>query len=168
VLDTISDPDDSWIYAAFGVPAAPGARSQLAPGLSLQWESADTLVAGKDVTLSFTVRGARNAVIPVQPYLGMAGHAVVIRDDASVFVHLHPMGSMSMASIQAFELRNRGDTTPDGRLADPHAGMAMDEPQLEGRFSFPFAFPKSGRYRLWVQVKKYGRVHTADYEVNVK
>ena len=168
VLDTISDPDDSWIYAAFGVPAAPGARSELAPGLSLQWESADTLLAGKDVTLSFTVRGARNAIIPVQPYLGMAGHAVVIRDDASVFVHLHPMGSMSMASLQAFELRNRGDTTSEGRLVDPHAGMAMGEPELDGRFSFPFAFPKPGRYRVWVQVKKYGRVHTADYEVNVK
>ena len=172
VLDTLSDADDSWIYAAFGVPAAKGARSELAPGLALQWETADTIVTGKDVTLEFTLRGARNAIIPVQPYLGMAGHAVVIREDASVFVHLHPMGSMSMATLQAFELRNRGDTAANGRLLDPHAGMTMkrqvEEPELEGRFSFPFAFPKPGRYRVWVQVKKFGRVHTADFEVNVK
>jgi hypothetical protein len=172
VLDTLSDPDDSWIYAAFGVPAAKGARSELAPGLALQWETADTILAGKDVTLEFTLRGARHAIVPVQPYLGMAGHAVVLREDASVFVHLHPMGSMSMATLQAFELRNRGDTTADGRLLDPHASMNMkrkaDEPELDGRFSFPFAFPKAGRYRVWVQVKKYGRVHTADFEVNVR
>lgn len=168
VLDTLSDADDSWIYAAFGVPAVKGARSHLGPGLAIQWETPDTLVVGKDVTLEFTVRGPRDAILPVQPYLGMAGHAVVIREDASVFVHLHPMGSMSLASLQAFELRNRGDTTTDGRLADAHAGMKMEERELEGRFSFPFAFPKPGRYRLWVQVKKFGRVQTADFEVNVR
>lgn len=176
VLDTLSDPDDSWIYAAFGVPAGKGARSELAPGLALQWETPDTLVAGKDVVLEFTLRGPRDAVVKVEPYLGMAGHAVVIREDASVFAHLHPMGSMSMATMQAFELRNRGDTTAEGRLVGVHADMPMknrrtvktDEPELDGRFSFPFAFPKPGRYRMWVQVKKGGRVHTADYEVNVK
>jgi hypothetical protein len=180
VLDTISDPDDSWIYAAFGVPAAKGARSELAPDLALQWESADTIIAGRDVVLEFTVRGPRNAVVPVEPYLGMPGHAVVIKDDASVFVHLHPMGSISMATIQAFDLRNRGDTSADGRLRIAHdmaamkpvrgrqARQARTEPDMEGRFSFPFAFPSAGRYRLWVQVKKGGRVYTADYEVNVR
>jgi hypothetical protein len=179
VLDTISDPDDSWIYAAFGVPATKGARSQLAPDLSLQWETPGEIVAGKDVVLEFTLRGPRNQVLPVQPYLGMAGHAVVIRDDASVFVHLHPMGSMSMATMQAFDLRNRGDTTLEGALNVPHV-MDMNtksrarsprpvaEPDLPGRFSFPFAFPKPGRYRMWVQVRKDGRVQTADYEVTVR
>ena len=178
VLDTLSDPDDSWIYAAFGVPAAKGARSELAPGLALQWETPDTLIAGKDVVLAFTLRGPRNAIVPVQPYLGMPGHAVVIREDGSVFAHLHPMGSMSMATMQAFELRNRGDTTDDGRLRGPHAAMPMkpargraaasDEPEVNGSFSFPFAFPKAGRYRMWVQVKKAGHIHTADFEVNVR
>lgn len=168
VSDVLSDPDDSWTFAAFGVPATAGARAQLAPGVWAQWESSEAPVAGKDFTLAFTVRGARDSVLRVQPYLGMAGHAVVIREDASVFAHLHPMGSMSMATLRAFELRDRGDTTPDGRLDDPHAGMNMDAAELEGRFSFPFAFPSAGRYRVWVQVKRGGRILTADFEVNVK
>jgi hypothetical protein len=104
---------------------------------------------------------------------------VVIRDDASEYVHLHPMGSMSMATKQAFDLRNRGDTTLEGALNVPHV-MDMNtksrarsprpvaEPDLPGRFSFPFAFPKPGRYRMWVQVRKDGRVQTADYEVTVR
>lgn len=177
-VDILSDPDDSWIYAAFGVPAAKGARSELGPDLALQWESNDSLIAGRDVVLEFTVRGAKNAIVPVEPYLGMPGHAVVIRDDAGVFVHLHPMGSMSMATMQAFELRNRGDTTPDGRLMVAHpvmeppkrgrAAKPPAEPLMEGRFSFPFAFPTPGRYRVWVQVKNGGRVYTADYEVTVR
>ena len=179
VTDALSDPDDSWIYAAFGVPAAKGARSELAPDLALQWESSDSITVGKDVVLEFTVRGPKNAIVPVEPYLGMPGHAVVIRDDAQVFVHLHPMGSMSMATMQAFELRNRGDTTADGSLMISHPQMepvkrgraatkAQAEPNLPGRFSFPFAFPTTGRYRIWVQVKKGGRVYTADYEVTVR
>jgi hypothetical protein len=86
---------------------------------------------------------------------------------------------MSMATMQAFDLRNRGDTSADGRLklahdmtpAKPVRGRQARsgrEPDMEGRFSFPFAFPKAGRYRLWVQVKKGGRVYTADYEVTVR
>jgi hypothetical protein len=108
----------------------------------------------------------------------MPGHAVVIRDDAGVFVHLHPMGSMSMATMQAFELRNRGDTMSDGRLMVSHpvvepakrgrAAKPPAGPPMDGRFSFPFAFPTQGRYRVWVQVKSGGRVYTADYEVTVR
>jgi len=180
VMDTKADPDDSWIYAAFGVPAEKGARSTLDSSFALQWESSDTLTAGRDVVLEFTVRGPKNAIVPIEPYLGMAGHAVVIREDGSVFAHLHPMGSMSMATLEAFDLRNRGDTTADGRLMVAHemsppkpgrrAGTppAKAEPQVEGHFSFPFAFPKAGRYRVWVQIKKSARVYTADYEVTVR
>jgi hypothetical protein len=168
ITDTTSDPDDSYVADLFGVPAAKSARAQLAPGLFVQWESADSLVAGKDLALSFTVRDRRDSVVPVEPYLGMVAHAILIRDDASVFVHLHPMGSMSMASMTAFELRNHGDTTADGRLANASGSMQMPAQKLDGRFSFPFAFPKPGRYKLWVQVKIGGRVQTADFELVVR
>jgi hypothetical protein len=168
ITDTTSDPDDSYVADLFGVPAAKSARAQLAPGLFVQWESGDSLVAGKDVSLSFTVRDRKGSIVSVEPYLGMAAHAILIRDDASVFVHLHPMGSMSMAALTAFELRNRGDTTADGRLAASPAPMNMADATYEGRFSFPFAFPKAGQYKLWVQVKIGGRVQTADFEVQVR
>ena len=48
--------------------------------------------------------GRRKAASPVrerdgrpaslEPYLGMPGHAVVAREDGSVFIHLHPMGTV--------------------------------------------------------------------------
>lgn len=179
-MDTLSDPDDSWIDDAFGVPAVAGARARLDNSLVLQWDTPDSLVAGRDVTLRFSVRNPRGAIMPIEPYMGMAAHAVVVRDDASVFVHLHPMGTMSAASLQAFDLRDRGDTAPTGRLKVP-AVAAMSShtmatpapgttvaPEMSGTFSFPYAFPKAGRYRMWVQVKRAGRVMTADYEVMVR
>jgi hypothetical protein len=166
-VDTLSDPDDSWIADAFGVPTSPGALAPLDNALSLRWDTPDTLVAGKETLLRFSVRTRRGVLVPIEPYLGMTAHGVVLRDDASVFVHLHPMGTMSMASLEAFDLRDRGDTTADGRLAAAHQ-MAPSSTPLDGTFAFPYAFPKAGRYRMWVQVKQAGRVLTADFEVMVK
>ena len=39
---------------------------------------------------------------PVQnpePYMGMAGHAEFVSSDMSVFAHVHPVGSISMAPL---------------------------------------------------------------------
>jgi hypothetical protein len=33
--------------------------------------------------------------------------------------------------------------------------------------SFPYEFPKSGRYRIWVQVKIDGRVRTGVFDAEV-
>ena len=166
VGDTTSDPDDSWIADAFGVPAKPGALATLNKTADLRWDGPDSIVAGRDVALAFSVRNRKGAVIPVEPYLGMVAHAIVIRDDASVFIHLHPMGTVTIASQEAFAQRDRGDTAENGRLR-PQREMAMPVPvTVNGTFSFPYAFPRPGRYRLWVQVKLGKRVETADYEVN--
>jgi hypothetical protein len=102
----------------------------------------------------------------------MAAHAVVMRDDASVFIHLHPMGTVSMVGQEVFRARDRGDTTARGRLLpgalaptemSGMAGMTMD-----GSFSFPYEFPKAGRYRIWVQVKPAGQVLTGVFDVDVR
>jgi hypothetical protein len=174
VIDTASDPDDSWDADSFGVPAKAGARSALTPTVDLQWDEADSIVAGRDIELAFSTRNRKGTVVPIEPYLGMAAHAVVLREDGSVFIHLHPMGTMSMASQQAFAQRDRGDTTAAGRLRIVDTAMtrkttmAMPAATMDGRFSFPYAFPKPGRYRVWVQVKLGGKVETADYEVTVR
>jgi len=170
-IDTTGDPDDSWIEDSFGVPATAGARAHLTNNIDLQWDHGDSVVSGRDVDLMFSVRDRKGAVLPIEPYLGMAAHAVVLREDASVFIHLHPMGTVSMASQQAFAQRDRGDTTPAGRLgrvaAPPPMAMSVPAVTIAGVFSFPYAFPRPGRYRVWIQVKLAGKVRTATYEVDV-
>ena len=36
-----------------------------------------------------------------------------------------------------------------------------------GAVSFPYAFPKPGRYRLWVQVKRDHRILTGVFDAEV-
>ena len=100
----------------------------------------------------------------------MMSHAVVTRDDGAVFVHLHPSGSASMVAQQIFRQRVAGDTarTEDGRLIlreddhAQHAGPAVSS------VSFPYEFPQPGRYRVWVQVKRDGRVLTGTFDADVR
>lgn len=131
------------------------------------------LVAGQPEQLQLALQDAAGKPAAIEPYLGMAAHAVVLRRDGSVFVHLHPMGTVSPAAQRAFALREAGDTTADGSLdvgratADGMTTMAMGGAP-DGRVSLPYAFPRAGSYRLWVQLRRAGRVLTGAYDVDVR
>jgi hypothetical protein len=152
--------------------AAAGRRAILPDSATITWEGADArLVAGAPAALSFMVREPDGRIAPFEPYLGMPGHAVVMRQDGAVFIHLHPMGTVSAAAQATFTLRRPGDTTSGAVgarvMAQDRAMSAMAHAFPAGRLSFPYAFPQPGRYRVWVQVKRHGRVETAAFDAEV-
>ncbi len=90
-------------------------------------------------------------------YMGMQGHAAFVSPDGSVFAHIHPSGSVPMAALSL-----AGD-------ANPHAGhMTMPSTGLPAEVSFPYGFPKPGSYRLFVQVKRGGRIETGTFDARVE
>jgi hypothetical protein len=44
----------------------------------------------------------------------------------------------------------------------------MTENKVAPEISFPYGFPKPGLYRIFVQVKRSGRIQTAGFEALVK
>jgi hypothetical protein len=153
---TSADPDDSW-FEGRAVPGSASAAFEFSDGARLVWERGDPpLVAGGERMLNFSVRDARGGLATVEPYMGMALHVVVVNRDGSVFAHLHPSGNVSMAALEKFA----GEA-----VAVPHAGHAMP---LDSDVAIPYAFPKAGAYRIWVQVKRNGQVQTAAFDTTVQ
>ncbi|MGH7416251.1 MAG: hypothetical protein ACREKB_00540, partial [Candidatus Rokuibacteriota bacterium] len=85
-------------------------------------------------------------------YMGMPGHAVFLKKDRSVFAHVHPSGSAPMAALA---------------LVDPQAAHAGHHDRLPPVVSFPYGFPQPGEYRIFVQVKRAGRVETGAFDAVV-
>ena len=116
------------------------------------------LVANRETSLRFTVVSPGGESVALQPYMGMLGHAVVRRADGEVFTHLHPVGTISMAAQELFARRDR----PAG--ATPTSVPAESANEV----IFPYAFPRPGDYRLWVQVRVAARVLTGVFDVRVQ
>ncbi len=154
------DPDDAWRVS--------GATTKLEDGSTMEWLADSTPIrAGKDATLRFHVRGPDGAPATLEPYLGMAAHAVIAKTDGSVFVHLHPAGTVSMAAQEVFALRDRGDTTNAGHLRLPSDSTMEHAMPVASEFSFPYVFPRPGLYRVWVQVRRAGKVLTGVFDLTV-
>jgi hypothetical protein len=162
------DPDDGWRIG----PVDEGAAS-LSDGATISWEGrSDSLRVNEEAGLRFAVREPDGSPGSVEPYLGMAGHAVVMREDGAVFIHLHPMGTISAAAQVLLTEREASDTARGAlgkRLTEAGAFTrhATHERTLPGTFEFPYAFPDTGAYRVWVQVKRGGKIETAAFKTLV-
>ena len=162
ITTALTDPDDSWRLSPPLPPVAESpSPSDLGGGWRMDWTAPDPsapIVSGREVELAFAVKDAGGKPAPLEPYMGMLAHAAVLRADGTVFVHLHPMGSVSMAAL---DMARRSS-------ADPMAGMDHGPADPSGRVTFPYAFPKPGPYRIWVQVRIEGEVRTGVFDVLVR
>jgi hypothetical protein len=160
-----ADPDDSWFA---GTATTGKSEYELGDGRIMKWERAAPIIAGREVSLRFVMMEKDGSLARLEPYMSMLGHAAIRRDDGAVFTHLHPAGSVSMAAQQVFQLRS-GDKPPKRitpemmeQLCQPPSGDLPQQP-----LSFPYEFPKPGRYRIWVQVKARGSVQTGVFDTEV-
>ena len=167
-----TDADDSWY-----------AEGETKDDVTIVPEIPATIKVGQFVNLNFTIKSEGKDVV-LQPYLGMAGHAAVMKEDQSVFIHLHPMGTISMAAQYAIAGKVDEKVTLCGALndslsakfdtlglADKHqvSLMRAQKPVLyNNHISFPYAFPSAGNYYVWVQVKEEDKIHTDRFEVRVE
>jgi len=147
-------------------------------GYKMIWDNPGPLMENQDRSLRFRLLAPDNQPALLEPYLGMLGHAVVRRQDGAVFAHVHPVGTFSMAAQEFFVNGNAGkgttrtgqsglfpreQTSSAGELHGDHTNGVG----TAGEVSFPYAFPRSGRYRIWVQTKSEGRIVTGVFDTTV-
>ncbi|MEO7134264.1 MAG: hypothetical protein ABI024_08585 [Vicinamibacterales bacterium] len=113
------------------------------------------LVPRKLTTFTFRVEDETGAPVrDLELYMGMPGHAVFVRRDRTVFAHVHPSGSASMAAME---------------IAMPSsASHAQHDGATPSTVTFPYGFPEPGDYRIFVQVKRAGSVVTGAFDASVK
>jgi hypothetical protein len=163
-----TDPDESWSSGRRG--GEDPSIAVLADGTTLTWlRDASPLVANAEAGLRFAVTAPAGDTASLEPFLGMVGHAVVVKDDAGVFIHLHPLGTISVAAQE--RLLQTGASRPTDPTA-PAASHAMHQtpttPAARGdTLYFPYAFPQEGNYTVWVQVRRKGEVLTGSFPVSV-
>lgn len=127
-------------------PSLPGG------GYSMVWlhDKTKPIIATQLDLFSFEIVGPDGKPVnDLEPYMGMGGHAEFIKEDGSVFAHVHPTGSVPMASVA---------------VASQAAMMAMHEMNPGPVVSFPYGVPTSGKYRVFVQMKRAGKVETGEFE----
>jgi hypothetical protein len=101
-----------------------------------------------------------NPAPDMELYMGMLGHAAIIKKDGTAFAHIHPSGSVPMASL-AIAQKSTGH----------QMGMDMDmgggSGAIPAEVTFPYGFPTPGAYRMVVQMKSGGKVYTGIFDADV-
>ncbi|HEV7350447.1 hypothetical protein [Telluribacter sp.] len=122
VTDPLNDPKKVPLDENVVVCGAPGTRTKLKDGSYVVWEgkAGNTYKAGKPYQLNFEVFNPDGTPATLEPYLGMPGHAAIVRSDGSVYIHLHPVGTYAMAAEQTLK----------GRIADTTRIYKRPNPQV--------------------------------------
>lgn len=172
-----ADGDDAW---SLQPPTVNDAAATLSDKATFAITLDKTPAVGSDVVITARLTNADGSPMPLAPWLGMAGHAMLLRTDGGVFMHLHPMGTGSMAAQERLVRREAGDTVMHGD-SQPMAAMPADMHAMHGAgpmpaaavaangvVSFPVAIPSAGSYRIFVQVRRMnGVIETAALDVAV-
>ena len=164
--------DSMWAGGPLVAPPADNTNSPLPDGGRIVWQRpAGPLKASVPVEFTFTVQDKDGRPAQdMEPYMGMAGHAEFVRSDLSVFAHVHPSGSVSMAALELAQegLPGSVDSTQMPMSMPMQMSTTISESgPLPSEVRFPYGFPQPGDYRIYVQVKRGGRVETGVFDAHV-
>ncbi len=145
-----------------------GPSYKLPDGYTMVWDKPANIEANKGYSFRFTLLDPTGKpATDMQPYLGMAGHAAFVKTDGSTFAHTHPEGSAAMPAMMLANPDQSSLASGMGGM-DSMPGMNMASEAVLPTVEFPYGFPSSGRYRIFVQMKHGATVETGVFDAEVR
>jgi hypothetical protein len=148
-----------------------GYRYRLPDGYVMEWEEPRGLAANTSYNLLFRLFDPQGKpASDMQPYLGMPGHAAFVKTDGTAFAHTHPDGSAAMPAVMlANESSGLSMKSMNGMPGMANGGiMEMSSEPLSSKVAFPYGFPSSGTYRVFIQMKHGSTVETGIFDADVR
>jgi hypothetical protein len=174
------------LRSASGITVASGPAGSLQAAVEIAaGRYASTTVAGTPVTMNTTPAMAGSATTiaanfgsgaQLQPWLGMLGHLIVVgpvtgagadAQTAPIWLHAHSMGDLSpLGSMAGMHAR---DSAGMSGLMPVNGDSAADETVAAygPAISFTVAFPRPGRYLVWIQAELNYRLLTVPATLSV-
>lgn len=112
--------------------------------------SPEPLKSGLPVQFAFDLSKDKAPVGDLEPYLGAGAHIALFGENSAASEHLH------------------GDFAAPGQNEAPSGHGAHHQVSGSSRIIFSHTFPSPGRYRLWVQFKRGGKVYSIPFDVEVR
>jgi hypothetical protein len=143
---------------------------KLPDGYTMVWKKPETLVAKSPYDFTFELLDPEGHPAPdMALYMGMPGHAAFVKTDGSVFAHIHPSGTASMAALMIAQAQNGDAPAASATRSDTASmsGMAMSQSAPPSTVSLPYGFPSAGTYRIVVQMKHGNVVETGMFDAEV-
>jgi hypothetical protein len=152
-------------------PQAPLSASFLLPdGYTMQWLRPAGRIRAKEPLLFRFELNKPDGSVPhdMALYMGMLGHAAFVKTNGTVFAHIHPTGTVSMAAFMLAQQQAAGASTTRAASSMPgmdHTNTA--QAALPNEVGFPYGFPSPGRYRIFVQMKHGQTIETGVFDADV-
>jgi hypothetical protein len=138
-----------------------GTSYKLPDGYTMVFDRPATIAANTGYSFRFQLLDpAGKPATNMQPYLGMAGHAAFVKSDFSTFAHTHPDGSAAMPALMLAQ-------TSTAAVTGGSSPMDMAAAPLTSTVEFPYGFPSTGRYRIFIQMKHGDTVETGVFDAEV-
>lgn len=115
------------------------------------------LVVDKSIEIKVNLKKDGKDVTNLQNYLGALGHMVVISEDASMYLHVHPM-----------EPEGKGHTHEHGKETSHMKSGSEKETKNGPDVIFHTKFTKAGIYKVFAQFNPGGKLITTNFVVKVK
>ena len=116
--------------------------SKTADGINFTLDFAPSRpMAGQPSALRYKLTDAVSGapISDLQPYLGAWGHTIIVSDDASNYLHSHPVETAKSAQSK----------------------------QNPSMIFFETFFPRPGKYRIWSQFKRCDQIITVSFDLTV-